>query len=393
MEAWRFAGNVIAVTLLAASPVELGLLGALAFAGTLMFSAIAGSGADRRSRRRILIGTVLIRVALIAVVPIAFAVDSLTIWVLLAVVGLISVADVFYDAAHFSIVTEIVGPDHVSEAIGRLQATDQVARIGIPGGTGLAIRVVAAPVIVGLSAVIQLVAALLFFWLPRDTPSEPTRPTESFWASVGTGFRFISSHAVIRTFMISSGIMNLAAGILVAVLGLYALRILGLTPAEYGLAMGVGAVGGVVSGLLAARIGRAIGPIRAMLIAGLVMPVPYLLLAAGPPVAGRGFGVLLVSELIFTFMILLYGIQNAGISARVTPPHLMGRVASARRLIAVGTFPLGSILGGVLAEILGVTFTLWVAFAVSLVITAPLWISGLSRHRTLPDQYHVPGDE
>ena len=38
---------------------------------------------------------------------------------------------------------------------------------------------------------------------------------------------------------------------------------------------------------------------------------------------------------------------------RVTPDELMGRVRSAIRLVAWGTIPVGSLLGGVLSEALG----------------------------------------
>jgi MFS family permease len=388
-EIFRFTTSIIAVEVLLATPFELGVLGAVTFAGILLLSPIAGAITDRHSRRAVLLITVAARIALIVLVPAAFFADLLSVWLLVVVVTALSLVDVFYDAAHFSIVTDLVPRDRVSDAVGRLQTADQVARIAVPGLAGLALRLVPAPVLTLVATAFQAVSLLVFARVPAMPRAADESDRDPFWKTVRDGFGFIRRNVVIRTFMLSSGILNLAAGVVVAVLALYALRTLGLSPAEYGIAMGVGAAGGVIAGLVAARIGSRIGAIRTMLIGAAGVPLAYLTLLAAPVLPIPAAVALTISEVLFSFLILLYGIQNAGLSARVTPSALMGRVASARRLVAVGSFPVGSVVGGLVAQTWGVYAALVVALAISLCITLPIVFSGLARHASLPAEYAV----
>ncbi|MBD3942784.1 MFS transporter [Microbacterium sp. NEAU-LLC] len=386
-EIFRFAVGIIAVDLLVASPFELGVLGAVTFAGILLLSPIAGAVTDRRARRAVLLATVTARILLMILVPAAYLVDGLSIWILIGLVAALSLGDVFYDAAHFSVVTELVPRELVSTAVGRLQTADQVARIAVPGAAGIAVRFIAAPVVTVFAALFQAGALLMFRRLPRTGRPSDATARQPFRETVRAGFAFIGQSLVIRTFMLSSGILNLAAGVVVAVLTLFSLRTLGLSPAEYGIAMGIGAAGGVVAGIVAARIGEQIGQIRTMVIAAAGIPLAYAVLLTAPVIPVPAVVSLTVAELLFSFLILLYGIQNAGLSARVTPSALMGRVASARRLVAVGSFPVGSLLGGLIAQWWGVETALAAALVISLCITLPIVLSGLARRASLPDEY------
>jgi len=123
---------------------------------------------------------------------------------------------------------------------------------------------------------------------------------------------------------------------------------LGASPTVVGLMLGAYGVGGVLGSLAAPRAhrrlsGRTILVGTAWLWAGLLG-----LLALMPSALWLGVvaGVAALFGPAFNVVLAAY-------VYRVTPDELLGRVRSTSRLVAWGTIPLGSLLGGVLAGSLG----------------------------------------
>jgi hypothetical protein len=57
----------------------------------------------------------------------------------------------------------------------------------------------------------------------------------------------------------------------------------------------------------------------------------------------------------------VYFIGEESLRQSVTPQHLLGRVNASSQLLVAGVGPLGAILGGMLADTIGVRETLFVA--------------------------------
>src|SRR5437879_4522532 len=69
---------LVAVLVLRASPLQMGILGGCSGAAILVFGLFAGAWADRLRRRPILILADLGRAAVLGTIPLAFALDRLT---------------------------------------------------------------------------------------------------------------------------------------------------------------------------------------------------------------------------------------------------------------------------------------------------------------------------
>ncbi|MEU1145262.1 hypothetical protein ACFYO9_06630 [Streptomyces sp. NPDC005863] len=70
----------------------------------------------------------------------------------------------------------------------------------------------------------------------------------------------------------------------------------------------------------------------------------------------RGFG-----WVSWTFSSTVAGISLTSYRQAACPPELLGRVSAAARWITWGTLPVGGLVGGGLATLLGVRTTLWIA--------------------------------
>ena len=64
--------------------------------------------------------------------------------------------------------------------------------------------------------------------------------------------------------------------------------------------------------------------------------------------------------------IVLWNVITVSLRQRITPDRLLGRMNASYRLVGWGTMPLGALLGGVLAETLGLRATFVVAALVVL---------------------------
>ncbi len=78
------------------------------------------------------------------------------------------------------------------------------------------------------------------------------------------------------------------------------------------------------------------------------------------------------------FGIVCFNVPGQSIRQAVTPEHLLGRVVATFRMVGMGAAPLGAILGGFVADAVGVRGANWTAAALALV--AWVVLLGALRH-------------
>jgi predicted MFS family arabinose efflux permease len=71
---------------------------------------------------------------------------------------------------------------------------------------------------------------------------------------------------------------------------------------------------------------------------------------------------------------IVYAITQVTLRQRLCPQRILGRVNATMRFLMMGMFPLGALLGGVLGELVGLRFTLWVSLGIVAVAVAPVYL-------------------
>ncbi len=69
----------------------------------------------------------------------------------------------------------------------------------------------------------------------------------------------------------------------------------------------------------------------------------------------------------------LWTIVGSSLRQRLTPPEMMGRVASTSLFIGAGGNCVGAVLGGVIAARFGITAPYWAGFVVAVLVSASTW--------------------
>ncbi|MCU1586647.1 MAG: transporter, partial [Frankiales bacterium] len=143
---------LLATISLKATTFEVAALSAASSLAFLLIALQAGAWVDRRRKRPIMIQADVLRALVIASVPIAHALDVLTIWQLYVVAGASSILTVFFDVAYQSYVPFLVKRQQLVEANAKLSSTGEVARFLGPALGGGLVSAVGAPMAVVLDA-------------------------------------------------------------------------------------------------------------------------------------------------------------------------------------------------------------------------------------------------
>ncbi|THJ65114.1 MFS transporter [Arthrobacter echini] len=350
------------------------LVAGLTFALTLpwlLFALIAGALADRSDRRVLMVAANGARAVLLIILVLVIVLDAGSIALLYVVAFGIGTAETVYDTAAQSILPQLVRREQLSRANGRLYAVELTTNqfVGPPLG-GL---LVAAGVMLAFGAQAAMwVVALGSLLLVRGSFKPARTSGASVRADIAEGLRFLWSHAVLRALALFTGIFNLATSAMMAVFVLFAVgpaSAMGLTELGYGVLLSVVAAGSVLGSLLAGWAERRIG--RALLISfailGGVVFIGTPALTSSALLVGGGF-------FIGGAAIVMGNVIIVSLRQRITPNELLGRVNSAYRLVGWGTMPIGALLGGFLAQALGLqpTFAIMALVVLALVALLPL---------------------
>ncbi len=378
-----------AVVVLRASTFQVGLLTS---ASTLAFALIAlpaGAIVDRRAKRRLMISCDAARMLIIGSVPLAAAFGVLTMGQLYAVAITAGVGTVFFDVSYQSYLPVLVGTQDLVDGNGKLGSTQSFAQVAGPGLGGALVGLVGAARAMGADAISYAVSvASLLAIRGREEPPPPA-PRQTLRAEVLEGLKFVFKDRILRNIAACTGTANLFGAMAAALEIIFLVRVLHVRPADTGLLIAVGSLGGIAGGVLSGRLSRRIGSARVIWFSMLVLGLPQLIV----PLAEPGWRVALfpVGFAAFSFSAVVYNVAQVSYRQAICPPRLLGRMNAAVRWVVWGTLPLGGVLGGAFGTLLGVRATLWIAFGGSWAAGWWVFFSPLRRMRDVLEAHGAPG--
>jgi MFS family permease len=198
------------------------------------------------------------------------------------------------------------------------------------------------------------------------------------------GIEYLVRHRYWRPIAITTASSNFFWTLSASIIIVYAVRDLDLSPAVIGLTFSLGSIGGLLGAVfgkpISARFG--VGP---TIVASSILFGPALMLV---PLAPQSFPVpLLVASFVFAGAgAVLYNISAISLMQTLTPERLLGRLNASRRFIVWGTIPLGSLVGGALASIIGLHATLWVGAIGASVCFLPVVLSPIRHLDEMPTE-------
>ncbi|KJR06104.1 MFS transporter [Gordonia sihwensis] len=342
----RVAQDWLVLQLSGGSAMAVGITTALQFVPALVLSPFGGVLADRFDKRRLLMFTQS-WMALSALVLGALAVSGVAqtwhVYVFAVVFGMGTALDA---PARQAFVSEMVGTERLTNAIGLNSSAFNAARLIGPGVAGLIIAAFGSGWAILSNGVSYLAFLIALMLLNRDelVPAEPLRRAKG---QVREGVRYVAARADL--------LIALGVGFAVGTFGLNfqmtnALMVRNefhLDAEMYGLLGTVSGAGSLLGALLAARRKSSPG-LRFVVSAALVFAVVNVLSGAVPTPLLYG----LVLPLVGLSALLSLTATNMYVQMHVDP-QVRGRVMALYMTVLMGGTPIGAPLLGLLAEWFG----------------------------------------
>lgn len=379
--------TILAVPLLAASALEastwqVALLTTFASLPFLLIGLPVGAWADRVRRRPVLVAADLTRAVALGWIPVAVVLDVLTVEQVYAVQLLVGVGTVLFDVCQGAYLPTLVGRQRLMEGNGLLEVNRTVAYSAGPTIGGQAVQWLGASL-----AVVGAVAGYLWSaaWIASIRTPEPPPPDAAgrhLVREIRDGLRFVLGKPFVRatTLFATTAVLCLATRYAIEVL--FLLRTVGLSAGGIGVLMTVAGIGAVAGAVVANRIGRALGRVRAVLVSSVAMGVSSLLI----PLTTAGSGLVLygAGAGLVAFWITVNNVIAVSLRQTLCPDRLLGRMNATSRFLAWASLPAGGVAGGALGTALGLRATLWLTAVGLLLSSAWVLLSPACRARDLP---------
>jgi MFS family permease len=336
---------LIAVLVLGVSTLQVSLLAALSTVAGAAIALPFGAIIEQRRKRPLMIAADLVRFVALASVPVTAALHLLT-YVQLCVVGVVqAAATIAFMSASGAHLKALVDPAGRAEANSRFESTTWITlSVGAPLGGGL-ISLVGATVTLAIDAVSFLLSAL---GVRRIRGPEPVPEQASQKVDLTSGWRYIFGHRGLRSLFWNSQLFGGPIMMVSPLLTVLMLRELGMTPWQYGVALGAPCLGAVLGARLAPLLTRRFGLHRVLIAFG-VLRTPWLLLLPFAPPGIAGMALIVLAQ---TALMLAIGVFNPSFATyrmEATEDGFMSRVYASWSISSRCGQPLFIAVGGVLA--------------------------------------------
>lgn len=354
---------LLAVLSLGATPLEMGILTAAETVPYLLVALPAGVLVDHVDRRALMIACDIGRVVSLLAIPLLFVGGMLT-WPLLAVIAFVTgCLSVGFDVAAATYLPEIVPPNSLVVANQRLELATSGAQVVGPGLGGLLFNFVGGALAVVVDAASYAVSAISLARIPVNrrpgpTAAVPSHERAALRSQLLDGPRFVLGDRVLRDLAVSTAAFNLASSMILATFAVFATRDLGISAAGFGLIFALGNVGFVIGAIASVKLAsRGLG--YALTVSTIGSTVATLIL----PFAGGALAplILLAGRFIGALANPIFNVSLVTLIQGRTDRRSLGRVTGTFRLVDWSLVPVGALLGGALAEAIGIRPTLFVA--------------------------------
>jgi predicted MFS family arabinose efflux permease len=266
----------------------------------ILLGSVAGVFVDRWDRRWTMIGANVAR-GLLLLLLLTFR-SAEQVWVVYLVAFLESVANLFFGPANNALLPQLVGEDELVSANSLDALGENVARILGPALGGVLLATVGLTAVALIDAGTYLIGAGLIFLIqsPELTMAESqiaehdrSFRTEwlAFWRDWIGGLRLVSQRRPLSYAFIATGIALIGDSIMGVLLVVFVQDVVGVGAQEFGWILTARGIGGVLGGLIIARVGPRFQPknliaygmvgVGVVLIIMIQFPVLPVVLAAG----------------------------------------------------------------------------------------------------------------
>jgi MFS family permease len=330
------------------SATALGLMQVFFITPFLIISPFAGVMVDRHNRKLMMmvsdLGAGLATVGLLVLQ----AMGHLQLWHLYGFSVIAGLGNAFQWPAYSAAISTMISKEQYGRANGMMSLIEMGPGVIAPllAGALLPLIGLTGIMLIDVITFVSAIAVLLVVYIPQPPRTQEGQKGQgSIWKEAAYGFRYIFARPSLLGLQLVFFCGNLFAGIAFTVLAPMILARTSNNSVIFGTVQSVGAVGGVIGGVIMSAWGGFKRRVHGVLLGWLLSSLGAILLGAG-----SGLPIWIPAMIIVSIFGPLINGSNQAIWQAKVAPDLQGRVFSARRLIAWFTNPITPLIAGPLAD-------------------------------------------
>jgi MFS family permease len=329
------------------SPEYLGYVGFAAGLPTWIFMLYGGVIADRVPRRWLLVITQTAMMLLAFILAVMTFLGVIQPWHIILLAFLLGTAQAFDTPARLAFVPELVEREDLTNAIALNSTMFNMATTVGPAVAGITYAALGPGwcfTINGISFIAVIIALLVM----KLKPWKPPATRVPGFRNMAVGLRFVAGHSVVRTIVLGIGTVSLFGLGYVTLFPAWAVDILGGDAATTGLLHSARGLGALIGALTIASLGRFQFRGRLLTIGSFVFPVLLIVFAF---IRWLPLSLVTLAVMGWGFMIFI-NLSNSLVQTQV-PDEVRGRAMSVYSMSFFGLMPIGALLAGQAAGIIG----------------------------------------
>ena len=334
----------------------------------LVFGLVAGAMADRLDRRLLVMAMDGARAVVLAGLCIVIVTGHVNIWLVMAAMFLVGLAEVFADSSTGTLVPMLVDKPDLGIANARIQVGFLTANqlVGPALGAVVFAAGMALPFMIQTVCVAVGVVLVSRIGTPRGAVREHVETHVR--QDIAEGVRWLGRNKPVRTLALVIVAFNITWAAPWSVLVLWSLERVGMDEAGFGLLTTAAALGGLLGTAAYGRVESRV-PLATLMRTVLACEVVFHLAMALTTSPWAAYPLMFF----FGAYAFIWGTLSQAVRQRAVPTEFQGRVGSVYMLCVMGGMLGGSLLGGLIAHQWGVTAPWWFAFVGSGLTLALVW--------------------
>ena len=342
-------------------PFFLGLDGFLGQIPIVLFSLLGGVMADRRDRRKMLLGSQYVQMTTALTLATLTFLHVERVWHILVLSFIVGSAQSFGGPAYSALIPSLVPKENLPNAIALNSIQFNVGRVIGPALGGITLTAFGAAWCFGLNGV-SFVAVIISLYIIK-AGFTPGKSTESLIASMKQGIGFIRMQEGMRPLIVLSFLMTMMAIPLITFLPVFAKEVLHGSPKTFTALLCCSGIGSICGALMVAGMAKTKNQGRTALLMLIVLGVVTFVFAQSTSVTLSCIMIFFAGAAMITAFASITSLVQA-----ITEDSMRGRVMSVYNVAFRGGMPFGMLIVGKLIPI----YTAPLTMSVVGVITAML---------------------
>ncbi len=348
------------------SPAYLGYVSFANGAPTWIFTLYAGAIADRMSRRTLMVITQSSMMILAFILAILTFTNTVQWWHILILSFLLGVSNAFDAPARQAFVLEMVDREDMTNAIALNSTMFNLAMVLGPALGGL-IYYALGPgwcfTINGISFIAVIIALLLM----KLKPFMPINSNTSPMSDMKDGLSYVIHHPAVKMLISNLFITTLFGLGIAALIPAWSVVVLGGDAKTNGFLLAARGIGSLMAALTIASLGRFRFRGKIWTVNSILLPIAMIIFAFMTWLIPALFAMAVMG---FAFMMIV-NLSNAMVQTRIAD-EMRGRVMGVYTFFFFGAIPIGSLISGWAADVIGEPLTVMISAAILLVFA--VWV-------------------